>query len=75
MGKPIYFAGSESAPGDPAVGVWVVSPPLGSDDFEFLMISRDGHLRKGKMVMSQNGDEQNRQSLQAMIAKTEELDD
>lgn len=76
MGKPIYFSGRETATGDPAAGVWVVPPPKGAESFEFLMVSRDGRLQRGRMVMSTQGDNpQIGKSLQAMIDRTEEIHD
>jgi hypothetical protein len=76
IGKPIYFAGNEASPGDPAMGVWVVPPPSGAEVFEFLLISRDGRLRRGKMIVANTGDDQhNQHTLQAMINRTEEIDD
>lgn len=76
IGKPIYFAGNESSPGDPAMGVWVVPPPAGAESFEFLMIGRDGRLRKGKMIVPAIGESyQIERSLQSMIERTGEIDD
>jgi hypothetical protein len=54
----------------------VVPPPKGAESFEFLMVSRDGRLQRGRMVMSTQGDNpQIGKSLQAMIDRTEEIHD